>query len=133
VVLGSPLILSADVTSFTLEETKLITSKEILAVAGDADCTAGSLVTAFDSSEVWARPLHDQSFAVVLVNKGPLRANITVFVSEQYNYGDFYPAHVGAMHVRDLLDGVDIGVFSDVFTADVAARDARIFKFTPTL
>lgn len=43
--------------------------QEVLAIQADPDCVQGSLVAAPDATETWIRPLHDGSFAVVLLNK----------------------------------------------------------------
>ena len=132
IILGSPLILSADVTQLSLQEMQLLTNANLLAVAADSDCTAGSLVSGFGSGEVWIRPLHDKTFAVVLLNKGPVAENVTLYISESYDgYGDFFPSHVDAVIVEDLLTGALLGTFSDVFSASIGPRDASIYRMTP--
>ena len=86
----------------------------------------------FGSGEVWIRPLHDKTFAVVLLNKGPVAENVTLYISESYDgYGDFFPSHVDAVIVEDLLTGALLGTFSDVFSASIGPRDASIYRMTP--
>lgn len=125
-VLGAPLIMGNDIRTMDAETLALVTSPEVLAVDADPDCVQGSLARAMAATEIWIRPLSDDSFAVVLLNKGSLPANITLNLEE-----DFDPAAIEHVHVRDLFLRKDLGAFHGRFTAQVAGLDAVILKITP--
>ena len=79
-------------------------------------------------------PLSDGSFAVLLVNQDEDSGkNITVKISKDAGqWGDFYPIIFGndtRMKIRDVGNLVDVGIFNYTFTAEVAPRDASLFRF----
>lgn len=104
----------------------------MLDIQADPDCVQGSLVSAPDATETWIRPLHDGSFAVVLLNKGQAAATITTGMTQDYAWGAFYPAAFPAATIRDAGDCKDLGHFTSNFTFEVAPLDARILRVTPT-
>ena len=65
---------------------ELLTSPEVLAVNQDADCVQGSMARALDATETWIKPLHDGTFAVVLLNKGSQATNASVFLDGFVEY-----------------------------------------------
>ena len=77
------------------------------------------------------KPLHDGSFAVALLNKGLLPANATLEISSNNNGGDFFPATLGTVHIRDVLGQRDLGTHADIFAATVGAHDALLLRVTP--
>ena len=103
----------------------------------DEDCVQGSLARALGATETWIKPLRDESFAVVLLNKGDTAANATVFMDDAgQGWGagcDFFPASFLQMRVRDLHARKDLGLANSTFTTIVGPKDAKIFKFTPVL
>ena len=91
-ILGAPLILGNDIRktdNFTLD---LVTNPGVLAIDQDPQCIQGSLARAIGATETWIKPLHDGTFAVVLLNKAEDKQNATLYISRDYNWGDFYPA-----------------------------------------
>merc|ERR1712100_91880 len=95
-VLGAPLILSNDIRSMDANLRELVANSEVLAVDQDPECVMGSLVRARGSSETWIRPLADDSFAVVLLNKADIATIITVMIAKSAGqWGDFFPAVFG--------------------------------------
>ena len=102
-----------------------------ISINQDPDCVQGSLARASDASEVWIKPLHDGSFAVVLLNKSLVRANITLLISAVNNGGDFFPASLETVHVRDIFRGKDLGQHSGSFSAWVDGHDALLLRVTP--
>eukprot|EP01065_Artemidia_motanka_P010782 TRINITY_DN15775_c0_g1_i1.p1 TRINITY_DN15775_c0_g1~~TRINITY_DN15775_c0_g1_i1.p1 ORF type:complete len:434 (+),score=126.46 TRINITY_DN15775_c0_g1_i1:57-1358(+) len=134
-VLGAPLILGNDIRrmdNFTLD---LLVSSEVLQVNQDSDCVQGSLARSTGAVDIWIKPLHDGSFAVVTLNKGDAVVNASVSLGNEplgWSSGaDFFPAMFSSMAVRDVLLRRDLGTFVDTFRAEVPARDARMFKMTP--
>jgi alpha-galactosidase len=135
VILAAPLIHGCDIRSLDNFTTKMVTSKEVLAVNQDPQCIQGSMVRAEGSSETWIKPLSDGTFAVLLLNKGTVSSNATVYFDnggELWGSGvDFFPAIFQEMFVRDLTTGTDLGVHSSTFHAVVPAHDALLLKMAP--
>jgi alpha-galactosidase len=127
---GSALILDRDVRSYSDLDLELLTSPEIIQVDQDPDCVQASLVRMQAGGETYIRPLSDGTFAGVLLNTAPTSLNITVYLGDELNGGDFYPANMTTVAVRDLYLRQDLGIFTDTFTVEVPAEDARIFSFT---
>lgn len=136
-VLGSPLIMGNDIRNMTSETTALVTAPEVLAVQADPDCVQGSLARAVGATETWIRPLSDGSFVVVLLNKGSVPTNCTIYLGEAgQGWGggmDFDPAGpFRSMTVRDIYLRENLGSASgQTYTRVVGARDAVILKMTP--
>eukprot|EP00456_Euglypha_rotunda_P064975 TRINITY_DN55530_c0_g1_i3.p1 TRINITY_DN55530_c0_g1~~TRINITY_DN55530_c0_g1_i3.p1 ORF type:complete len:182 (+),score=15.29 TRINITY_DN55530_c0_g1_i3:116-661(+) len=131
-ILSSPLILGCDIRTMDSWSLSLVTNPEILAVNQDKECIQASLARLSGSVETWIKPISDGSFAVVLLNKGTSQEQTTVFISDEWHTGggDFYPAELSRVSVRDLYQRKDIGQYSETFTATIAAQDASIFRFT---
>eukprot|EP01048_Picozoa_sp_COSAG05_P037137 COSAG05_NODE_17129_length_331_cov_0.900862_1_plen_109_part_11 len=93
------------------------------------------MVRAAGSCETWIKPLSDGTFAVLLLNKGTMASNTTVYFNnggELWGSGvDFFPAIFDEMLVRDLSSGTDLGVHSSTFTAVVPSHDALLLKMLP--
>jgi len=103
-VLASPIILSADIRKLDAFVVDLVTNDELLAVIADKDCAQGSLVKAWDATEVWIRSLSDGTFVVVLINKDSVnKQQAQVDFTDWWGTGDFFPADFQkGMRVRDL-------------------------------
>jgi hypothetical protein len=78
-ILGAPLIMGNDIRTTDNWTVELLTSPEVLAVNQDVDCVQGSMARALDATETWIKPMHDGTFAVVLLNKGSQATNASVF------------------------------------------------------
>jgi len=135
-VLGAPIIFGADIRKLDSRTLALLTAPEVLAVDQDSDCVQGSLLRLNKSAEVWGKPLHDGSFAVVLLNTATTAQDITVLIdcpnwADACNGGDFYPASFDTACVRNLWLQKDLGSFTGSFTDSVGPQDANIYKFTP--
>ena len=146
-VLGAPLILAADIRKFAAGELPfvqaLVTHDEVLAIDQDPDCVQGSLANFRDLfSETWVKPLHDGSFAVVLLNKDPDAAhNVTTAWAPDSNDGevdkylnDYYPATFGGgVRIRNVYERHDYAETFECcnFTVQVPPMDAVLLKVTP--
>jgi len=75
--------------------------------------------------EVWAGPLSDGSVAALLLNRSPSRAVITA------NFADI-GLKASTASVRDLWAHVDLGAYSQQFTAAVDSHDVVVVKITPS-
>lgn len=133
-ILGTSLILGADIRSQPDDILKLWTNSEMLAIATDSQCIQGSLTdNSQEAGEVWVRPLSDGTFAAVLFNKGLSPQNITLTFNEDGRWNSFYPANFPFAQVRDVFAGNDLGVFGDNYTSFVGAHDAVLLKVVPKM
>jgi alpha-galactosidase len=104
---------------------EILTHKEVIAVDQDVAGIEGRRVRKTGDSEVWARPLHDGSRAVVLLNRGTEDAEIHV------SWEDLgYPAHLSAQ-VRDLWHAKDLGERTAAFSATVAPHSVVMVTVRP--
>ena len=74
--------------------------------------------------EVWAGKLSDDSYAVILLNRGGVKSEM---IARWKEIG--LPA--GDAMVRDIWARKDIGVFTDSFTATVDSHSSYFLKITP--
>jgi len=132
-VLGAPLILGYDIRKTDNVTLALITAPEVLAIDQDPDCVQGSFAGSVNGGEVWVKPLHDNTFAVVLLNtlSTPQTIQLQMNTKWKYNSGHFYPAVVDKAKIRDVYKREDLGEFSNMFAQQVGGHDAVILKVTP--
>ena len=124
-MLAAPLIAGNDLEHMTPEIKEILTNKEVIAVDQDPMGQEGTRVWKQGDLEVWARPLHDGSRAVILFNRGTSEAPVTVNWEELH-----YPAHFSA-GVRDLWLHKDLGEFTGKFTATVAPHGVVMVTVKP--
>jgi alpha-galactosidase len=131
-VLGTPLVLGADLRNLSSVEVDVLTSPEILEMNADSDCLQASLARSLGGQELWIKPLHDGSFAMVIFNTATFDSNVTAYLNgHTVWHDDFFPASFDNAIVRDLYSRQDLGTYNSSFTVEVAAQSARIFKVTP--
>ena len=104
---------------------EILTKKEVIAVDQDAAGKEGQRVRKEGNLEVWSKPLHDGSRAVVLLNRGVDEKKIGV------SWEDLgYPAHLPAQ-VRDLWQEKELGEFQEMFSASVAPHSVVMVTIRP--
>ncbi|KAK9665972.1 hypothetical protein RND81_14G150300 [Saponaria officinalis] len=74
----APLLIGCDLRSISQETLELLSNKEVIAVNQDVVGVQGKKVKKNGDLEVWAGPLSINRIAVVMWNKGPSSAKITV-------------------------------------------------------
>lgn len=124
-MLAAPLIAGNDLRDMKPEIQEILTSKEVIAVDQDPLGREGRRVQKNGDLEVWARPLHDGSRAVILFNRGNTEQEIAV------NWEDLdYPNHLSAL-VRDLWQKKDLGKFTGKFSATVPSHGVVMITVKP--
>jgi len=124
-ILAAPLMAGNDLRSMSGEVAEILTNREVIAVDQDPLGMQGRRVKRNGELEVWAKQLADGGRAVVLFNRGPKAAEISV------SWTDIgYPPHLTAK-VRDLWAGKDLGNFSDKFSAEVASHGVVMVTIKP--
>ncbi len=114
-----------DLRSMTAEVKEILTNREVIAVDQDQLGVQGRRVKRNGDLEVWAKQLADGGRAVVLFNRGPKAAEISV------SWTDIgYPPHLQAA-VRDLWARKDLGKLNGKFSADVASHGVVMVTIKP--
>ena len=108
-ILAAPIMAGNDLRVMSDGVKNIITSKEVLAINQDSRAHQGYRVYEKDSIEIYNKPLSDGTTAVLMLNKGEKKSDITV-LWEQIGLS-------GSQPVRDLWLTKDLGAFNNSFTA----------------
>jgi alpha-galactosidase len=121
-LLSSPLLIGCDMTRLDDFTLNLLTNDEVLAVNQDPLGKPAGRIADKNYTQVWARDLEDGSKAVGLFNLDDEPQEVTV------NFADLKVT--GARVVRDLWRQMDVGEFSDKYSAKVPAHGVVLVKIT---
>ena len=92
----------------------------------------------YDSWSVFEKPLHDNSSAVMALNRGDVAINVTITLMDLGLHLDDWPRH--SWSARDVWAKADLGVFSDTMThrgevqgmaVAVPAHGVRLLRMVP--
>ena len=120
-ILAAPLMAGNDLRSMSDETRGVLTAREVLEVNQDPRGVQGYKVYDDDGREIYNKPLHDGTTAVLLLNKDSEPADITV------NWDMIGLS--GKQKVRDLWRRKDLGRYSGSFTAeDLPQHGHRLLK-----
>jgi alpha-galactosidase len=119
-LLAAPLLIGCDLTQIDAFTKALLTNDEVLDVDQDPLGRQAARVARDGSTEVWARPLFDGTWAVGLFNRGVESAPVTIRWSD-VGLG-------GRQPIRDLWQRKDIGSHRGGFTAPVPAHGVLLLK-----
>ena len=81
-LLNAPLIAGNDLRSMSDTTRAILTNREVIAVDQDWGGQQGSLLRTDGTTQVWVKPMHNGSRAVVLLNRGATPTSISIAVSE---------------------------------------------------
>jgi alpha-galactosidase len=126
-MLAAPLLIGCDMTKMSPFIVSLFSNDEVLAVNQDSLGKQGTLLKRDKTAktEVWIKPLEDESIAVALYNRSDAPADVSVAAAELPLYG---PA---SAFVRDLWRQKDLGVIGARLTAHVAPHGAELYRIEP--
>jgi alpha-galactosidase len=120
-ILAAPLMAGNDLRTMSDKVRKVLTAPELIAVNQDRRGIQGYKVFNDGGREVYNKPLSDGKTAVLLLNKGREKTDITVQWNQIGLSGD--------QPVRDLWACKDLGEFKDSFTAhDLDRHEHRMIK-----
>jgi alpha-galactosidase len=120
-ILAAPLMAGNDLRTMSESVRKVLTAPELIAVNQDRRGIQGYKILAQDGREIYNKPLADGTTAVLLLNKGREKADITVRW-EKIGLS-------GAQPVRDLWARKDLGEFEDSFTGQgLGQHEHRMIK-----
>jgi hypothetical protein len=118
-ILASPLMAGNDLRSMSPEVVEILTNREVIAVNQDARGAQAHKFRDYGDTEVWRKPLVDDAFAFVLLNRGETEKEIRIRVDPN-------------ARVRDLWKGADLGGSGDGwFSAMVPPHDVVMVKVIP--
>lgn len=123
-IAAAPLIAGNDVRGMTLATKFILLNTEVIAVNQDIAGQPGTRVAKSRDVEVWSKPLHDGSRAVLVLNRSttaPAEVNVT--------WAD-HGLPRGEAQVRDLWAHQNLGGFQDGHSVTVPAPGAVMWKIT---
>ena len=124
-LMKAPLLIGGDLEQMNVEVLKILTNEEVIAVNQDPLGIQGHKVLVDGESEIWAGPLSDNSFAVILLNRAYLPTNITL------SWQNFGLDPTIKANVRDLWLKEDLGTMVGGFTKFVDSHGLRMYRITP--
>ena len=120
-ILAAPLMAGNDLRTMSDKVRKVLTAPEVIAVNQDRRGIQGYKVFDDGDCEAYNKPLSDGTTAVLLLNKGREKTDITVHWDKI--------GLSGAQPVRDLWAREALGEFKDSFTArDLVQHEHRMIK-----
>jgi len=108
-ILAAPLMAGNDLRAMSDSVRTILTAPEVIAINQDVRGIQGCKVFDSGDQEVYNKPLHDGTTAVLLLNKGREPADITVTWDKI--------GLSGRQKVRDLWERKDLGRYRDSFSA----------------
>ncbi|CAH9056936.1 unnamed protein product [Cuscuta epithymum] len=122
----APLIIGCDVRNMTKETLRILSNKEVIAVNQDSNGVQAKKVRMEGDSEIWAGPLSGYRVAVVLLNRGPIRYEITA------EWDDIGIPLKSTVIARDLWEHKTLRTrFVGNFTATVKPHACKMYIFKP--
>lgn len=147
-IMASPLVLGNDLRMMSEEVIEIITNEEAIAVDQDALGVQGrriwkrspageALEGIAPALELWAKPLADGSFAVLLLNSTEAVCDSMQFAFQEVRFdnqdtGASYALEGAAFSLRDLNAHQELGVYTDAFqTGVLQPHESVLLKVTP--
>jgi alpha-galactosidase len=126
-MLAAPLLIGCDMTKISPFIVSLFSNDEVLAVNQDPLGKQGTLLKRDKTAktEVWIKPLVDESIAVALYNRSDAPVDVSVAAAELPLYGP------SSAFVRDLWRQKDLGVIGTRLTLHIAPHGAELVKVSP--
>lgn len=126
-LMKAPLLVGCDIRSMSNETFRILTNSEVIAVNQDPLGIQGTKVKSDGIRDIWAGPLADGSFAVILLNRGFTTTSITA------SWSDIGLPPLQKATVRDLWAHKDIGTMSGSVTASVESHGVAMYRITPAM
>ena len=123
-LLAAPLIAGNDIRNMTAETKDILTNKDVIAIDQDALGKQGRRIRKDGDLEVWARPLADKGYAVILFNRGKSEARIGV---SWHEIGLPYDA---APTIKDLWTKKETPGVKGTFIATVPGHEVVMIRVT---
>ncbi len=128
-LMKAPLLIGCDVRNMSSDTLRILTNSEVIAVNQDPLGEQGHKVKSVGKEgleqEVWAGPLSDGAFAVLLLNKDTEVAQVTA------DWSDFGLDPSVEAKVRDLWQHKDLGTMKGSVSVSVPSHGVAMYRITP--
>jgi len=125
----APLLVGCDITRMSTATFNILTAPEVIAISQDPFGVQGHKVNITNGPggnlEVWAGPLAEGHFVVILLNRSNESRTITA------HWSDIGIKQGTSVSVRDLWARRDLGKYTNTFAASVVSHGVVMVKMTP--
>lgn len=122
-LLSAPLLIGCDLTKLDEFTLSLLTNDEVIEINQDSQGKQATKVAGDDLHPIYLKPLMDGSVAIGVFNRDEVPARIQVSLKEL--------GLSGKVDLRDVWTQESFGPAAELFTVDVKAHGARLYKLTP--
>ena len=133
-MMASPLFAGNDLRIMKSETLNILTNKEIIAINQDALGIQGFKYQSENGVDVWVKPLFDENWAVVFLNRSDKTQKIN-FDWKKHIIEDKYFKYILNLtsqkyNVRDLWEHINLGNTNKIFQKELASHDVIAIKLT---
>lgn len=132
---NSPLIMGNDLRKANKETLEILTNKEVIAVNQDTEALEGFRFMSEDNLEIWAKPLANDNWAVLFLNRGKGTKQISFDWKLHERIEDAMKgkeAHFihHSYKIRDLFAHQEVGTTNEIFKKEIKEHDVIMLKLT---
>lgn len=133
-MMASPLFAGNDLRIMKPETLNILTNKEIIAINQDALGIQGFKYQSENGVDVWVKPLFDENWAVVFLNRSDKTQKINFdwkkHIIEDNDFKFILNLTSQKYNVRDLWEHIDLGNTNKIFQKELAPHDVIAIKLT---
>ncbi len=128
-LMKAPLLMGNDLRNMDYDTHRILSNSELIAINQDRLGVQGHKVKSQGKEgleqEVWAGPLSDGAYALLLLNKDSIATQITA------SWSDFGLDPLAEAKVRDLWQHKDMGTMKGSVSASVSRHGVVVYRVTP--
>ncbi len=134
-MLAAPLIAGNDLRNMTKETLSVLTNKEVIAINQDSLGIEGFRATVNDSVETWLKPLKNDEWVVVFLNRSKLSKTLsqdwkTFSVTDEFSNRKIDTTGKDIYLLRDLWTQKSVGDTRKTYNAMIPAHDVLCLKLS---
>ena len=133
-MMASPLFAGNDLRIMKPETLNILTNKEIIAINQDALGIQGFKYQSENGVDVWVKPLFDEDWAVVFLNRSDKTQKINFdwkkHIIEDKDFKYILNLTSQKYNVRDLWEHINLGNTNKIFQKELASHDVIAIKLT---
>ena len=133
-MMASPLFAGNDLRIMKSETLNILTNKEIIAINQDALGIQGFKYQSENGVDVWVKPLFDENWAVVFLNRSDKTQKINFdwkkHTIEDNDFKFILNLTSQKYNVRDLWEHINLGNTNKIFQKELAPHDVIAIKLT---
>lgn len=125
-IMNSPLMIGCDIRNMSEATHKILTNKEVIALNQDPEGRQAYSMEQWNNSDVkiYVKPMSDGSLGIGFFNMGDADGEGSL---QFYDIG--LPTLSGyGLHLRDLWEHEDVGVFTENYTCRLKPHHCKIFR-----